>query len=90
MLAAAGVVTFEVTAIDRDGLLGGPDLDLLRALVALGQGRIIASGGISSLDDVLATQAAGCGGAIVGRAIYEGRVDLGELVRALSAIPPGA
>jgi len=90
MLAAAGVASFEVTAIDRDGLLGGPDLHLLRALVALGQGRIIASGGVSSLDDVLAIQAAGCGGAIVGRAIYEGRVDLGDLVRALHAIPPGA
>jgi phosphoribosylformimino-5-aminoimidazole carboxamide ribonucleotide (ProFAR) isomerase len=90
MLAAAGVATFEVTAIDRDGLLGGPDLHLLRALVALGQGRIIASGGVSSLDDFLAIQAAGCGGAIVGRAIYEGRVDLGDLVRALHAIPPGA
>ncbi len=90
MLAVAGVATFEVTAIDRDGLLGGPDLDLLRSLVALGQGRIIASGGISSLDDVLAVQAAGCGGAIVGRAIYEGRVDLGDLVRALRAVPPGA
>ena len=60
MLAAAGVTTFEVTAIDRDGLLGGPDLALLRSLVALGRGRIIASGGVSSLDDVLAVQAAGC------------------------------
>ena len=83
MLAAVGVTTFEVTAIDRDGLLGGPDLALLRALVALDQGRIIASGGVSSLGDVLAVQAAGCAGAIVGRAIYEGHVDLAELVRAL-------
>ncbi len=83
MLAAAGIETFEVTAIDRDGLLGGPDLALLRSLVALGQGRIIASGGVSSLADVLAARAAGCAGAIVGRAIYEGRVDLGELIRAL-------
>ena len=41
-----GSTTFEVTAIDRDGLLGGPDLALLRSLVALGRGRIIASGGI--------------------------------------------
>ena len=51
-----GSTTFEVTAIDRDGLLEGPDLDLLRSLVALGRGRIIASGGIASIDDVLAVQ----------------------------------
>jgi phosphoribosylformimino-5-aminoimidazole carboxamide ribotide isomerase len=79
-LAAAGIDTFEVTAIDRDGSLEGPDLDLLRALVGLGRGRVIASGGISGIDDVLAVQAAGCGGAIVGKAIYEGRVDLARLL----------
>jgi phosphoribosylformimino-5-aminoimidazole carboxamide ribotide isomerase len=90
MLAAAGVTTFEVTAIDRDGLLGGPDLALLRSLVALDRGRIIASGGVSSLADVLAAKAAGCGGAIVGRALYEGRVELAELVRALDAYPARA
>jgi phosphoribosylformimino-5-aminoimidazole carboxamide ribotide isomerase len=83
MLAAAGVDTFEVTAIDRDGLLNGPDLALLAALVGLDRGRIIASGGISSVDDVLATRAIGCRGAIVGRALYEGRVDLAALVNAL-------
>ncbi len=83
MLSAAGIDTFEVTAIDRDGLLGGPDLGLLRSLVRLGRGRIIASGGISSLDDVLAVQAAGCAGAIIGRALYEGRVTLRELIAAI-------
>jgi phosphoribosylformimino-5-aminoimidazole carboxamide ribotide isomerase len=78
-----------VTAIDRDGLLGGPDLDLLRGLVALGHGRIIASGGISSIADVIAVQAAGCAGAIVGRAIYEGRVDLRDLARAVAGLDVG-
>jgi len=85
-LAAAGVDLFEVTAIDRDGLLGGADLDLLRRLVALGRGRIIASGGIASIADVIAVQAAGCAGAIVGRAIYEGRVDLRDLARAIAGL----
>lgn len=89
MLASAGVGTFEVTAIDRDGLLEGPDLALLRSLVALGRGRIIASGGVSSLTDVLAVQAAGCSGAIVGRAIYEGRVEIGDLMRAVGDRPHG-
>jgi phosphoribosylformimino-5-aminoimidazole carboxamide ribotide isomerase len=82
-LAAAGIETFEVTAIERDGLLEGPDLDLLRRLVSLGRGRIIASGGISSIDDVIAVQAVGCAGAIVGRALYEDRIDLRTLLAML-------
>ena len=82
-LASAGVRTFEVTAIDRDGMLGGPDLDALQALVALGLGRIIASGGIASADDVVKTRAIGCAGAIVGKALYEGRVNLADLVARL-------
>lgn len=80
LLAAAGVATFEVTAIERDGLLTGPDLDLLQSLVALDRGRIIASGGIASAEDVMAARTAGCGGAIIGRALYEGRVELEALV----------
>ncbi len=85
-LADAGVATFEVTAIDRDGLLEGPDLALLRSLVALDRGRIIASGGVSSVDDVIAVQAAGCAGAIVGRALYEGRVEVGAILAALEGL----
>ncbi len=82
-LSAAGIDTFEVTAIDRDGLMGGPDIALLRSLVRLGRGRIIASGGIASLEDVLAVQASGCGGAIIGKALYEGRVTIREIVTAI-------
>ena len=85
-LSAGGVQTFVVTAINRDGLLGGPDLELLRRLVGGNHGRIIASGGISSIADVIAVQAAGCAGAIVGRALYEGRIDLRELSRALAGL----
>jgi phosphoribosylformimino-5-aminoimidazole carboxamide ribotide isomerase len=82
-LAADGVTTFEVTAIDRDGLLGGPDLELLGRLVALGGGRIIASGGIRSIDDLQAVRALGCAGAIVGRALYDGSLDLAQAVSVL-------
>ncbi|MEW6225467.1 MAG: 1-(5-phosphoribosyl)-5-[(5-phosphoribosylamino)methylideneamino] imidazole-4-carboxamide isomerase [Chloroflexota bacterium] len=82
-LADAGVTTFEVTAIERDGLLAGPDLDLLRSLVARERGRIIASGGVTSVEDLLAVAAVGCAGAIMGRAIYEGRIDLGAAIRAI-------
>lgn len=77
-LAAVGVTTFEVTAIDRDGLLGGPDLELYRRLVAMGRGAIIASGGITSVEDIRAVREIGCSGAIIGRAVYEGRLTLEE------------
>jgi phosphoribosylformimino-5-aminoimidazole carboxamide ribotide isomerase len=82
-LADVGVTTFAVTAVARDGLLGGPDLDLLGPLVALRRGRVIASGGIRDLEDVLAARAIGCSGAIVGRALYEGRFDLADAVARL-------
>jgi phosphoribosylformimino-5-aminoimidazole carboxamide ribotide isomerase len=75
-LADLGVERFAATAIDRDGLLEGPDLALLQRLVDLRRGRVIASGGVSSIEDIVATRSIGCAGAIVGRAIYEGRVDL--------------
>ena len=71
-----GVETFEVTAIDRDGLLGGPDLPLLERLVTRQRGRIIASGGIRSVGDLLAVRRLGCAGAIVGRALYDGTLSL--------------
>jgi phosphoribosylformimino-5-aminoimidazole carboxamide ribotide isomerase len=86
-LADVGVERFAVTAIDRDGLLEGPDVDLLRRVVALERGAIIASGGISSLDDLGTVRDLGCSGAIVGRAIYEGRIDLRA---AVDAMRPGA
>ena len=69
-------------------MLAGPDLALLRSLVALDRGRIIASGGISSVDDVVAARAAGCAGAIVGRALYEGRIDLRALMTMLDGGDP--
>jgi phosphoribosylformimino-5-aminoimidazole carboxamide ribotide isomerase len=83
-LADMGVEQFVVTGIEKDGLLEGPDLDLLQRVVALGRGSIIASGGISSVDDLRAVRDLGCSGAIVGRAIYEGRIDLREALSALS------
>lgn len=81
-LADQGIGTFEVTAIDRDGLLEGPDLPLYRRLVDLGRGAIIASGGIATLDDLRAVRDIGCAGAIVGRALYEGRLQLGAAIAA--------
>lgn len=81
-LADEGVRTFEVTAIDRDGLLDGPDLALYERLVALGLGSIIASAGVASTADIDAIRKIGCTGAIVGRALYDGRLSLAEALGA--------
>ena len=54
----------------------------LTRLVGLGRGAIIASGGIASLDDLRAVRQLGCAGAIVGRALYEGRFDIGSALAA--------
>ncbi|MDP9483765.1 MAG: 1-(5-phosphoribosyl)-5-[(5-phosphoribosylamino)methylideneamino] imidazole-4-carboxamide isomerase [Chloroflexota bacterium] len=79
-----GVETLIVTGIERDGLLEGPDVDLLERILRLGPGRVIASGGISSTEDVLRVRELGCSGAIVGRALYEGRLDLRATLEALA------
>lgn len=76
-LIDAGVSTFEVTTIERDGMLAGPDLELLASSVALGA-RVIASAGIRSVQDLAAVRAIGCVGAIVGRALYAGSLTLAE------------
>ena len=80
-MADQGARTFEVTSIRRDGILGGPDLELLRRLVALDRGAIVASGGISSLADLRSVRAHGCAGAIIGRALYEDQLTLQEALR---------
>lgn len=68
-----------VTDVGRDGALTGPNLDLLGELVRRRPDlRVQASGGVSSLADLAAARAAGCDGAIVGRALYEGRFTVAE------------
>jgi phosphoribosylformimino-5-aminoimidazole carboxamide ribotide isomerase len=66
--AAAGVERLLVTAIERDGTLGGPDLELVAAAADSGL-RILAAGGVRSVEDVDALAAAGAEAAIVGRAL---------------------
>lgn len=66
-----------VTDVGRDGALVGPNLDLLSQLVRRRPDLDIqASGGVSSLSDLSAARDIGCGGAIIGRALYEGRFAL--------------
>lgn len=79
---SAGVIR---TDVGRDGALLGPDIDGLEACVAASSRPVIASGGISAVEDLIAVADAGAAGAIIGRALYEGRLDLGE---ALALFPP--
>jgi phosphoribosylformimino-5-aminoimidazole carboxamide ribotide isomerase len=65
---AAGVKRVLCTAIDRDGTLAGPDLELVRGVAATGL-RVLAAGGVRSPDDIAALAAAGAEGAVVGRAL---------------------
>jgi phosphoribosylformimino-5-aminoimidazole carboxamide ribotide isomerase len=83
-LADAGVAAFEVTAIERDGTLAGPDLELLGRLVALRRGAVVASAGIAGPEDLRAVRRLGCAGAIVGRALYDGSLDLAAALAAVT------
>jgi phosphoribosylformimino-5-aminoimidazole carboxamide ribotide isomerase len=77
-----GARTFICTDISRDGMLGGANLEFFQDLKsAFPQSTIIASGGISSLDDVLLFRNAGIAGVIIGKAIYEERIPLIELAK---------
>lgn len=80
-----GVRTAIVTDIDKDGVLGGANLDLYRELTAIEGLDIIASGGVSSQSDLDALAAAGVAGAIIGKALYNGNLDLAECLAGAEA-----
>jgi phosphoribosylformimino-5-aminoimidazole carboxamide ribotide isomerase len=83
----AGVAAVIYTDIDRDGAMQGPNVAASAALARAVRIPVIASGGISSLDDLRALKTCGADldGAITGRALYEGRIDLTEAVDLLAA-----
>jgi len=66
----AGVLRIHATAVDRDGTMGGPDLDLYRRLCATGIA-VVAAGGVRHLDDVQALEALGCEAAVMGTALAQ-------------------
>jgi phosphoribosylformimino-5-aminoimidazole carboxamide ribotide isomerase len=75
-----GITYVTCTDISTDGMLSGPNTHLYTELLELfPELKLVASGGVSSMDDLLQLKAAGCMGAIVGKAIYEGRVSLKQL-----------
>lgn len=79
-----GAQTVVYADVRRDGALTGPDLAGARTLAGLGLD-VIVSGGVASLDDLRAARAAGLVGAIVGRALHEGRFTLVEAISCLDA-----
>lgn len=79
-LAAEGVARFIYTDIQRDGTLTGPNLASLEQLQQTINRPIIASGGVSSLADLRALAALNVEGAIVGRALYTGEIDLADAI----------
>jgi phosphoribosylformimino-5-aminoimidazole carboxamide ribotide isomerase len=81
---AQGARTVIYTDVARDGMLTGPDVAGARALAERGLD-VIASGGVASLDDLRAVRAAGLSGAIIGRALYEGRFTLPQALACIAA-----
>lgn len=76
----AGVKNVLCTEISKDGTLAGPAIDLYcQVMDAYPQLHLIASGGVSSKEDIIALDAAGIPAVVFGKAIYEGRIDLREL-----------
>ena len=76
----AGVRNVLCTEISKDGTLSGPAIDLYQKMMAeYPQLHLIASGGVSSIDDIKALDVAGIPAVVFGKAIYEGRIDLNQL-----------
>jgi phosphoribosylformimino-5-aminoimidazole carboxamide ribotide isomerase len=87
----AGVAAIIYTDIDRDGAMHGPNTAATDALARAVTVPVIASGGVSSLADLLALRDSGAiAGAISGRALYDGAIDLGEALRALAQSAPAS
>ena len=78
----AGVKNVLCTEISKDGTLAGPAIELYREVMnAYPDLHLIASGGVSSIDDIKALDKAGIPAVVFGKAIYEGRIDLEDLIK---------
>jgi len=88
-----GVRTFVYTDVDKDGLLGGPDLDGVSRIAAAVRGRFMYSGGIGKLDDLVALaglRQVNLSGVIAGKALYERKFTVAEGIAALAGSASGA
>lgn len=79
-LAQWGAQTVIYTDIAADGMLSGPNRQVYPLLTAIPGLEVVASGGISSLEDVAALRQAGCRAAIIGKALYAGKIDLAQAI----------
>jgi phosphoribosylformimino-5-aminoimidazole carboxamide ribotide isomerase len=86
-VVADGIETVIYTDIARDGMLSGPDLPGAAALLATGA-RVIVSGGVAQVEDIVEARRQGLAGAVVGRALYEGRFTLADALAACHAAVP--
>jgi phosphoribosylformimino-5-aminoimidazole carboxamide ribotide isomerase len=86
-MAGLGIMTINYTDISRDGMLKGPNVDSLKEMLKVKNIDIIASGGVSTIEDVrmLKTlESDGLKGMIIGKALYEKTIDLEEAISVCS------
>lgn len=79
LYSSKGVKYSVCTDVDKDGMMMGPATELYQEILNAVKINLIASGGISSIKDIEDVRSAGCEGAIIGKAIYEGKIKLKEL-----------
>ena len=77
---AKGIKEFLLTTVDRDGTLNGPDLDTLSYASNVSGAKIIASGGISSIEDIIRVKNIGSSAVILGKSIYDGKIDVKKAI----------
>ncbi len=81
-----GITNIFCTDISKDGLLQGPSIDLYKKIMkVIPDLKLIASGGVANINDVLELEKIGCCGVIIGKAIYEGRITMNELKNYINA-----
>ena len=73
---AIGIDEFLLTSVEHDGTLEGPDMHAIAEAVKSGA-RIIASGGIARVEDIVKVKSAGCSSVILGKAMYDGKISIG-------------
>ena len=78
-----GIKEVICTDISKDGMLHGPSFELYKEILNQSKVNLIASGGISSIQDLMDLKELGCSGAIIGKALYEGKINLKELQKFL-------
>ncbi len=85
-----GVSLVEYTDVGRDGVFAGVDAEGAAALQRQAGVAVVAAGGVASLADIEACRSAGLAGVVIGKALYEGRIDLAAAIRAAEAPSPPA